>query len=293
MTEIAIIAALAVLGASMGSFAGAQVWRFRARHVDEDQKAGEPYDKTELKKLKPLLGKTLSQDRSRCLSCGHALKWYDLLPIVSWLMLSGRCRYCRQSIGWAELLLELSLGLLFVLSFVFWPTPLDEPLEIVKFAAWLIALVPLAINFVYDVRWKMLISYCNWVIIGCGLAYAAITVFQSSDWAMGAASVGSSVLILGGLYAVLWLVSRGRWIGDGDIYLGAGLGLLLSDWKLALVGLFLANFIGTMIVVPGMMRGRLDRKSQVPFGPLLIVGALLAWFVGAPVVEWYQSLLMF
>lgn len=291
--DIFVIIGLALLGACMGSFAGAQVWRFRARHVDEDRKAGEAYDKAERKQLAPLLGKSVKHDRSQCLSCGHQLRWFDLLPLASWLLLRGKCRYCRQPIGWTEFALEVSLAALYVAMYIFWPGSLAEPLELVKFSVWLIALVPLAINFVYDVRWMVLISYCNWLVIGCGAIFATATVLQAADWVASLLAVVGSVAVLGGLYGVLWLVSRGKWIGDGDIYIGVGLGLLLSDWRLAIVGLFLANFIGTLLVLPGMASGKLERKSRIPFGPLLIAGGLLAWFIGLPVVESYQSLLMY
>ena len=95
MTILVIVAAL---GAVMGSFIGAQVWRVRARQLVEDKQAGEPVDTLELRRLKPLL-MPLKDDRSRCLSCGHELRWYDLLPVVSWLVTRGRCRYCRAPIG--------------------------------------------------------------------------------------------------------------------------------------------------------------------------------------------------
>lgn len=103
---------------------------------------------------------------------------------------------------------------------------------------WLAALVLLAINFVYDIRWMALISYCNWLIIALGLVYAGVTVYQAGDWVAAALSVASSVLIPGGLYGLLWLVSRGKWVGDGDIYLGAGLGLFLADYERRWLGCF-------------------------------------------------------
>jgi prepilin signal peptidase PulO-like enzyme (type II secretory pathway) len=292
MNEIILGTIAAVIGAALGSFAGAQVWRLRARQLVEEKQAGEKVDAKEYKRLLPLTKQSLLTDRSIDLDTGEQLKWYDMIPVISWLMLRGKSRYSGKPIGLTELLLEVGMAVVFTLSVLFWPAPLDQPLEIVKLLLWLAALVPLAINFVYDIRWMALISYCNWLIIVLGLVYAGVTVFQAGDWAVAALSVVSSVLILGGLYGLLWLVSRGKWVGDGDIYLGAGLGLFLADWRAALVGLFLANLIGTLIVLPGLVTGKLARKSQVPFGPLLIAGCVLAWFVGVPIVEWYQSLLL-
>ena len=82
------------------------------------KKAGEKVDQKELKKLSPLI-KKISKDRSRCLSCGHELKWYDLIPVVSWVAGLGRCRYCKAFIGWTEILLELVMAGLFVASVAF------------------------------------------------------------------------------------------------------------------------------------------------------------------------------
>ena len=77
-----------VLGAILGSFVGAQIWRLRARQLTEDKKAGERVDRKELKKLSPLI-KKVSKDRSRCLSCGHELALYDLIPVFSWVIVNS------------------------------------------------------------------------------------------------------------------------------------------------------------------------------------------------------------
>lgn len=91
---------------------------------------------------------------------------------------------------------------------------------------------------------------------------------------------------------MLYVISQERWVGLGDVYLGIALGLLLADWQLALVALFLANLIGSLVVLPGLMLGRLGRKAQVPFGPLLIVGATIAMLVGEQMIDWYIGLLL-
>lgn len=290
--EALFLSSLAIIGISMGSFAGAQVWRFRARQLEEDSRAGEPLDKSELKRLKPLLGKTLRSDRSQCLSCHHALGLVDMIPVISWLALGGRCRYCRSPIGWTELLLEVSMGLLFVLSVAFWPTPLITGAEWIKLVLWLVALVILAINLVYDMRWSLLVTSLNWALISLGVIFAAITAWQQPDLGPALWSLLGAVMVLGGLYGVLWMISKGRWVGEGDIYLGAGLALFLGDWQLAFVALFSANLIGTAVVLPQLLRGALRRGSHLPFGPLLIAGFLVAWFFGPSIIGWYQGIVL-
>src|SRR3954468_7466811 len=95
MEQLLICVTLMILGLCLGSFAGATVWRLRARQLVEDKAEGEKVDGKEYKKLLPLTQTTTATDRSRCLHCGHTLAWYDLLPLVSWVSTKGRCRYCH------------------------------------------------------------------------------------------------------------------------------------------------------------------------------------------------------
>ena len=101
----------------MGSYAGATVWRLRARQLVEDKADGEKVDSKEYKKLLPLTQSTLANDRSRCLHCGHTLAWYDLLPLASWISTKGKCRYCGKKIGNFEPLMEIGTAIVFVAAF--------------------------------------------------------------------------------------------------------------------------------------------------------------------------------
>ena len=278
---------LVLSGLVLGSFAGATVWRLRAKQLVEDKAAGEHVDHTEFKKLKKLTEVKTGQDRSRCLSCGYTLKWYDLIPLVSWLTLRGRCRECRKPIGYMEPLIELGTALFFVLSYAFWPFELQSGIAIASFVTWLVAGVGLAILFAYDTKWFLLPNRVTFIVIGLGLVSAILTIISSSDVVGAILNSIGAVAVLSGIYFVLYLVSQGRWIGFGDIKLGLGLGLLLADWQYALIALFLANFIGCLIVIPLMAMGKLKRDSHVPFGPLLIVGAIIAKLIGMMVVEFY------
>lgn len=282
---------IGLLGAALGSFAAAQVWRLRADQLDADKQSGELVDQAEFKKLKPLLGKTFKSDRSRCLSCHHELRWYDLLPIVSWVTLAGRCRYCKAPIGIADFALELAMAGLFIAGVIFWSGSISEPLEAIKLVLWLVSLVALAVNFMYDARWSLLVSGLNWLLIICGVLYAGIVLWQSPDVLSTLGSIIGSVFILGGLYGALWVFSKGKLVGEGDIYLGIGLGLFLADWRLGFIALFAGNLIGTLAVMPQLISKKLKRGSHVPLGPLLIVGFLIAWFWGVMIVDWYQELI--
>ena len=85
-------------------------------------------------------------------------------------------------------------------------------------------------------------------------------------------------------------MSRGTWVGFGDVKLGLALGLFLADWQLGFLTLFLANLIGTLIVLPGLLTKKLSRKTMVPFGPLLILGFFISLFIGGPLISGYIEL---
>lgn len=280
MSMIIIYISLVLVGLCMGSFAGATVWRLRALELKADKAAGLKVDKSEYNRLSQLAKVKLADDHSRCLSCSYFLKWYDLIPLVSWLTLGGKCRKCRKPIGYLEPMIELGVMLFFVLSFLFWPNPLTNYTSIAVFGLWLLAGVGLAILFVYDMKWFILPDVVNFAVVGVGAINAILILFSSQDLVRSALNIAGSVFVLFGIYLILYLVSKGRWIGFGDVKLGLGLGLILADWKLAFIALFAANLIGCILVVPLMIIGKLKRDSKVPFGPMLIAGYVISGLFG-------------
>ncbi len=272
----------------MGSFAGATVWRLRARQLVQDKAEGEALDAKEYKTLLPLTKTTLKTDRSRCLHCGHELAWYDLLPLVSWASTSGTCRYCHKKIGNFEPLIEIGVAVFFVASYLLWPEQLQTPLALLQFGLWLVAGVLLAILFAYDLKWFILPDRIVFLLIGVAAVIAALHLIGSPDIVSSLISLGIAAVLLSGLYLLLWQVSKGAWIGFGDIKLGLGLALLLGTWELAFLTLFLANFIGCLIVLPGLVTGKLSRSTHIPFGPLLIAGFAIAALRGHFILEWFM-----
>ena len=310
----AVLAGL--FGLMIGSFAGATVWRLRARQL-----AGEEHDlktlvakqKTsegltddeaaylkelkqtkaermkELKPLQPTI-RSISRDRSQCLHCHHELSAADLIPLASWLRTGGKCRYCKKPIGRFEPIIELASATLFVLFYLYW-------LSLAGVSWWLLAIfVPvlcmLIILFAYDAKWFLLPDVVMFPLIGLASVLAVYNILQATEPIQAGLSTLGSVAILSGLYFVLWFVSqaKGGWVGFGDVKLGLALGLLLADWKLAFLTLFLANFIGTLIVLPGLITKKVGRKTHIPFGPLLIVGFFIALFYGSSLIEAYLQL---
>jgi leader peptidase (prepilin peptidase) / N-methyltransferase len=286
------IVALALFGLCLGSFAGASVWRIRARELKEEKKLGEKIDEDEYKSLKKIIS-PIAKDHSKCLHCGYELKWYDLLPLVSWVMLRGKCRKCRAKIGYFEPLMEIGLAIFYVSSYIFWPYELTSALGIARLIVWLVAGVFLAILFAYDKKWFTLPDFISYGLMILGLANFVMIAINSSDIFGLIINLLISLAILSGIYLAVYLFSKGRLIGFGDIKLGVGLALFLVDYKLAFAALFLANLIGCLVVLPGLITKKLTRTSKVPFGPFLIVGMTIAFLFGQKIIDYYISFLIF
>lgn len=273
MSDVAVAVGIAVLGLVLGSFVGAQIWRLRAKQLVEDKVAGEPYDAREYKRLVVLTKHHGVDDRSRCLSCGHVLAWYDLLPLFSWLSVGGKCRYCHKPIGKMEPMLELGMAAVFTLSYLYWPYALGSTIDWVRFGIWLVACVLMAILFVYDAKWSLLPFGINIGLIATGAVFllvnTAIAPFDMAQWISFAGAVG----ILAGLY---FLFSLPGWVGLGDSILGLGLAALLMTWESAFLALFMANLLGCLTLLPIAIQHKLKKGMHIPFGPFLILGTLIA-----------------
>lgn len=265
-----IIAALVLLGLCFGSFVNALVWR-----LHKQSSAGAK----ESKKY------SISKGRSMCVNCGHRLTAADLLPVVSWLTLRGKCRYCHQKISWQYPVVELATATLFVVSYLFWPEFLSG-LEIAAFGLWLISLAGLIALVVYDIRWMLLPNKVVFPLYGVAVLFvAARMLHEQSLWPLIGALLG--VLIGGGLFYVLFQVSKGKWIGGGDVKLGFLLGALVGGPLPALMLLFFASLLGSIIGGVLLASKKASRKTRIPFGPFLIAAAIITILFGQQISEWY------
>jgi len=264
MNDIFIIIALGLLGVCLGSFANAAIWRLKVR-------------------------KDIVRDRSECTHCHHKLAANDLIPVVSWLMLRGKCRYCHKKID-DNPLVELSVGVYLVASYLLWPAMLNSNYAVFDFGLWLLYGVGLAILFMYDLRWYLLPDRVVWPLVVLGTVdFIARGVSEHLSMQQFFTEAGLALLVISGLYYMLYLVSKGKWVGFGDVKLGIFMGLALG-WQMGLLTLFLANLIGCLVIIPGLLSGKLKRDSQVPFGPLLIVGFVIAGLWGQRLIDWYMNL---
>lgn len=296
MINILITVGLFIFGAALGSFAAAQVWRLRVRQLAADSKHGEHIAKKDADQVKVLAEKksNISTDRSVCLHCGRTLMWYDLIPVVSWTATRGKCRTCHKPIGMMEVLAEVGLGVIFALSYIAWPHG-DDIRGVVLFVIWCLILVLLAIHWMYDAKWFLLLDAITLGMVGAALLFVAFLFTAIPVSLMGSAltNIGLTLLVLPGFYGLLYLVSRGQWVGLGDIKLLIPFALLLPSWEHGVLLIFLANLIGCIVLIPSLVTKKLTRMTRVPFGPFLIAAFVVTFLFGQRILDFYIGTILF
>ena len=232
--------------------------------------------------------------RSHCSHCRHLLSWLDLFPIFSYVFLAGRCRYCKQKFSIRYLVFEVITGLLFAVAF--W---LIKPVDLIGYLllakAWILLSASLVV-FMVDLEHFLIFDS---VLLFAGIPILALNIFldlvnKSFFWSIHALTVGG--LFAGGLFAgifyLLWLFSKGKWIGFGDVKLMLLLGLALG-WPNTAAAWLLAYFIGTAFALPLLATGKKHLSSRLPFGCFLSLSAVLVLFYGRVLGDWYLGLVGF
>ncbi len=227
--------------------------------------------------------KSFLKGRSICPKCKHQLNFFDLIPLFSFLALKGKCRYCQKKISWQYPLVELATGFIFLLvSILFW-----NNLSLMIFL--LIIFSFLIIIFVYDL--KHLIIPDN-VLVPAIIIAALYRIIEGLFISKSLLSLYYllSIAVPCGFFLLIYLLSKGKWIGFGDVKLAILLGLILG-WPNILLGLFLSYLIGGIIGIGLVIISKKQMKSEVPFAPFLIAGTMIAVLFGTPILNWYLKLI--
>lgn len=289
-----VVLILLVLGLCMGSFINAFVWRHWRREFYVAPKAAKTGKKAAAKPKGSAVepsARDLSilHGRSMCTHCHHALAANDLVPVLSYVWLRGRCRYCGKRIEDTPIA-ELLTPLLFVISYLFWPLAISGA-GLVAFVFWLVFLVGFVALVIYDLRWQLLPYSITVPLAALALVQVIVVAAVKEDWSALLGPLWGAGIV-GGSFYLLHAVSKGRWIGDGDIPLGVLLGLLAGGPGNAFLVIFGASLLGTLVAVPLMATGRADRTSHLPFGPFLIAAAVITVLWGAGIISWYTGSLL-
>ena len=244
-------------GLAAGSFINAWIWRARENLA-------------------------IVASRSMCPHCRERIVWRDNIPVISFILLRGRCRHCRCRISWQYPAVEIVTALLFMAAAYFFPAEsAHASLRLVSH--WIILLL-LTFTFVYDLRYGEILDQAT--------AIPALILLPVSLWAgwQSWSSLFIGILAGSGLFLALYLLSRGAWIGGGDVRLGFFMGVILG-WPRILVALLLAYVLGAGVSLVLIVLRQKTMRSTTPFGTYLAIGAVTSLFFGQRLIDWYLGLM--
>jgi len=223
-------------------------------------------------------GASIVAPGSACGACGLRLGPLDLVPVISWLVLRGRCRRCRTGIGIEPLVLELAT----CAAFVAMALKFQRVAETIAFCALAAGLIGLSW---IDLKTKRLPREITYVTVAIGAPVLVVAALLRDEPRRIATMAGGAAIALAFMW-LLYVASRGG-LGDGDVRLSPLLGAYLGWLGLPYVpvGLFLGFLLGSVVGVGAMVVGRAGRKTALPFGPFLAAGTLLAVFVGRAIID--------
>jgi prepilin signal peptidase PulO-like enzyme (type II secretory pathway) len=217
---------------------------------------------------------TVFRGRSKCPRCHNELAWFDLIPVLSYFSLRGRCRYCKKAISLQYPIVEIATGLLGLVSILtFGWTPLA--LSIFAYLSVLLVI------FAYDLRNQMIPDAMVLIatILSLPVAYFLGHSIQEA---------GLGVLVSSGFLGLLYLLGRGKWMGLGDVKLGIPLGIVAGLWGSILL-LSVAFGSGALVGLTLLLLKKARAKSAIPFGPFLVIGSFIALFYGESIISWYLT----
>lgn len=244
------------LGLVLGSYLNSWMWRVREK-------------------------KYVFLGRSMCIGCSRCLAWYENIPLLSFLGLKGKCRTCKIAIPKEYFFVELTTALLFLFLTIVDVNFGAAPARIFRdlfFGAIFIVL------FVYDAKYGEIILGATWF----GAILAAFLNIKYLGFSFTSILLG--VAVGSGFFLLQYLISKGKWIGGGDIHLGLLMGALLG-WPNILVGLFVSYVVGAIISIGLVMAGKKSMGSAIPFGTFLTFGTLVAMLWGDVIMKWYLGFL--
>lgn len=242
--------------------------------------------------------------RSNCLHCHTKLKWYELIPLLSFIIQLGKCRSCGNKLSWQYPIVELLSGLIFVLVPY---TLVDSGYTLMAILIWILIFLLFLLLSIIDFRHYIIPDSINLslAILGVILVFLPTTNYQllTTNSFMGHYSLLFDFSFLSSIWlnhifaafiamafvAAIIILSRGRGMGWGDFKLVGALGLIFG-WPDILMILFLSFIVGSIFVLPLLIKKQKTMKDVVPFGPFLIIASTLTFFLGYQIIDGYFKL---
>lgn len=222
-------------------------------------------------------GRSIVRPASACPGCGTPIRWYDNIPVFSYIILRGRCRSCQTKVSLRYPMVEMLTGLFALVVWLHFGPTWQSMVYFLFIAALLV------ITFV-DIDHQIIPNEIS--IPGIPIGFALSFLPGAPVWQD--ALIG---IVVGGgsLYAIIWiyfLLTRRQGMGLGDVKLLAMIGAF-TGWRGVLFTIMASSFIGTVVGLAEMIRTRQGMKLAIPFGPFLAIGAVIYIFFGPQLIDWY------
>ncbi|OGL66627.1 hypothetical protein A3H11_03075 [Candidatus Uhrbacteria bacterium RIFCSPLOWO2_12_FULL_47_10] len=248
-----------IAGLAIGSFLNAYIWRLHS-------------------------GGSVWRGRSYCPKCKKGLAWYELIPLVSFFVQLGRCRGCNQKIDWQYPLVEFVTGILFILVFVNIKQMALAPLwreDLAIVVSWYLLAV-LTILFVFDLRYGLVPDEAVLPAIVIAMAYNIILSYGKNpnhNYLLPTTYYLLAVAIGAGFFALQYWFSKGKWLGAGDIRIGALMGAMVG-WPYIFEAIIISYIIGGFVGVFLLINGRKKFGQTLPLGTFLTLGTAIVFLYG-------------
>jgi len=220
----------------------------------------------------------IKKSRSFCDYCGKQLSWYENIPVFSWVFLEGKTKCCHKKLPVSYPVMELLMGILFVV-FYFLGRPQESPLQ---FGLGLLIIVLLVFSAVFDWKYMILPDFSTIILITIALFGVIFDEINIIPYLL-------SALISAGFLLILNLITKGKGMGMGDVKFAIFMGLLLG-YPNVILAFYVAFIVGAIYGLGLMVFRKANKKSQVSFGPFLILGTLVSWFLGEQIINLVYSI---
>ncbi|MDP1722708.1 MAG: prepilin peptidase [Candidatus Gottesmanbacteria bacterium] len=217
-------------------------------------------------------GEDVITGRSVCDHCKKVLRWYELIPLLSFFLQRGRCRRCHEKLFWQYPVVELVTAV----GFVYLQSQALEFPQSLALVGWLLFFCSLLVIFVADFKYQIIPD--SMVIIGI----VGVLLQGQALWL--------SALGAGGFFFLLWLVTRGKGMGLGDVKFAFLMGLLLGFPNI-IVASYLAFLTGAVVGVILILTGKTQLRAHIAFGPFLVLGTIIALGWGKQLIQWWMNIL--
>jgi len=259
-----------LMGLCSGSFVNMLIYRIAINYKLESHPSSGGAGKSKVK-----------SHRSVCDFCGRQLKWYENIPVLSWMIQRGKSRCCQKKLPVLYPIVEIGTGILFVinyqLSITNYPSVTRDfaSLNHIQMILGIVAVTMLVFATVFDLKYMILPDFSTLILIITAFLRLVVVGF---DWGYIISAIGAS-----GFLGFLYLITKGKGMGFGDVKLAVFMGLWLG-WPQILLAFYVAFISGAIVGSGLMMFKKLKRKSQIAFGPFLILGTVVSWWWGEKLI---------